>query len=151
MLWNSSINWRVYPKWKQRNACLGGISYIIPQAYLKQKMYSVNGYVTAKRVYCKVASSRLSWLVAHFGIFRLLMKEKFDAYELWYLAKIVQSWIVYCLQLYSNLDNQVALPWRNIRGCYYFLCFCCWYRFSSLKFSSLMFDWCGCYEIKSNI
>ena len=32
--------------------------------------------------YHKVASSRLSWLVAHFWIFRLFMKEKFDAYVL---------------------------------------------------------------------
>ena len=30
--------------------------------------------------YHKVASSRLSWLVAHFYIFRLFMKGKFDAY-----------------------------------------------------------------------
>ena len=32
--------------------------------------------------YRKVAISRLSWLVAHFHIFRLFMKEKFDAYVL---------------------------------------------------------------------
>ena len=30
----------------------------------------------------KVASSRLSWLVAHSRIFRLFMKGKFDAYVL---------------------------------------------------------------------
>ena len=35
-----------------------------------------------KKAYRKVASSRLSRLVAHFWIFRLLMKEKFDAYVL---------------------------------------------------------------------
>ena len=29
-------------------------------------------------LYCKVASSRLSWLVAHLKIFRLFMKGKFD-------------------------------------------------------------------------
>ena len=45
-------------------------------------------------VYCKVASSRLSWLVAHSRIFRLFMKGKFDAYVLWPLAKSVQYWIV---------------------------------------------------------
>ena len=32
--------------------------------------------------YCKVASSRLSWLVAQLRIFRLFMKGKFDAYVL---------------------------------------------------------------------
>ena len=32
--------------------------------------------------YRKVASSRLSWLVAHIRIFRRLMKGKFDAYVL---------------------------------------------------------------------
>ena len=39
--------------------------------------------------YRKVASSRLSWLVAHFHIFRLFMKGKFDAYVP--LAKRVQN------------------------------------------------------------
>ena len=33
-------------------------------------------------IYRKVASSRLSWLVAHPSIFRLFMKGKFDAYVL---------------------------------------------------------------------
>ena len=42
----------------------------------------------------KVASSSLSRLVAHFQIFRRLMKEKFDAYVLWPLAKKFQNWIV---------------------------------------------------------
>ena len=32
--------------------------------------------------YSKVASSSLSWLVAHFWIFRLFVKGKFDAYVL---------------------------------------------------------------------
>ena len=45
-------------------------------------------------IYRKVASSRLSRLVAHLRIFRLLMKGKFDAYVLWPLAKWVQNWIV---------------------------------------------------------
>ena len=44
--------------------------------------------------YRKVASSRLSRLVAHLRIFRLFMKGKFDAYVLWPLAKRVQNWIV---------------------------------------------------------
>ena len=33
--------------------------------------------------YSKVASSRLSWLVAHPSTFRMFMKGKFDAYVLW--------------------------------------------------------------------
>ena len=33
-------------------------------------------------IYCKVASSRLSRLVAHPSIFELFMKGKFDAYVL---------------------------------------------------------------------
>ena len=44
--------------------------------------------------YRKVASSRLSWLVAHSRIFRLFIKGKFDPYVLWPLAKRVQNWIV---------------------------------------------------------
>ena len=44
--------------------------------------------------YRKVASSRLSRSVAHFHIFRLFIKEKFDAYVLWPLAQRVQNWIV---------------------------------------------------------
>ena len=44
--------------------------------------------------YRKVTNSRLSRLVAHFWIFRLFMKGKFDAYVLWPLAKTVQNWIV---------------------------------------------------------
>ena len=44
--------------------------------------------------YRKVASSRLSWLVAHSRIFRLFMKGKFDACVLWPFIKRVQNWIV---------------------------------------------------------
>ena len=45
-------------------------------------------------IYCKVASSRQSRLVANLRIFRLLMKGKFDAYVLWPLTKRVQNWIL---------------------------------------------------------
>ena len=45
-------------------------------------------------IYYKVASSSLSRLVAHFQIFRRLMKGKFNAYVLWPLAKKFQNWIV---------------------------------------------------------
>ena len=44
--------------------------------------------------FCNVARSSLSQLVAHFQIFRRLMKGKFDAYVLWPLAKMFQNWIV---------------------------------------------------------
>ena len=36
-----------------------------------------------KEFYRKVTSPRLSWLVEHSRIFRLFMKGKFDAYDLW--------------------------------------------------------------------
>ena len=39
-------------------------------------------------IYRKVASSSLSWLVAHLRIFIMFMKGKFDAYVLWLLAKV---------------------------------------------------------------
>ena len=42
----------------------------------------------------KVASSRLTQLVAHQSIFRVFIKGKFDAYVLWPLAKSLQNWIV---------------------------------------------------------
>ena len=42
----------------------------------------------------KVASSRLSRLVAHFQIFKRYMKGKIDAYVLLPLAKKFQNWIV---------------------------------------------------------
>ena len=45
-------------------------------------------------VYRKVANNKLSRLVAHLRIFRLFIKEKFDAYVLWPLAKKIQNWIV---------------------------------------------------------
>ena len=44
--------------------------------------------------YHKIASSSMSWLVAHIQIFSRLMKGKFDAYVLWPLTKKFQNWIV---------------------------------------------------------
>ena len=38
-------------------------------------------------MYCKVASSRLSWLVAHPSFFRMFMKGKCDTYVLWPFSK----------------------------------------------------------------
>ena len=61
-----------------------------------QDVYNLYAKCTKKcaNIYCKVASSSLSWLVAHFQIFRRLTKGKFDAYVLWPLAKKFQNWIV---------------------------------------------------------
>ena len=44
--------------------------------------------------YRRVSSSSLSRIVAHFWIFRRLLKGKFDAYVVWPLAKNVQNLIV---------------------------------------------------------
>ena len=46
------------------------------------KVENTNSMKHSQHTYRKVASSRLSRLVAHFWIFRLLMKAKFDAYVL---------------------------------------------------------------------
>ena len=51
-------------------------------------------WVCTKNSYRKVASSRLSQLVANFHIFRLFMKGNFEGYVLWPLDKMVQNWIV---------------------------------------------------------
>ena len=71
-----------------------------------QPSFSETLFLTVTLEYRKVASSRLSQLVAHSRIFRLFMKWKFDADVLWPLAKRVQNWIhsrpVYCSQLYST-------------------------------------------------
>ena len=76
--------------------------------------------------YRKVASSRLSRLVAHPRIFRRLMKGKFDPYVLWPLAKKFQNWInsrpFYCSRL-----NTVCAP--------------AWKLFSSAQLSLKIFSW----------
>ena len=58
-------------------------------------------------IYRKVASSRLSRLVAHPSIFRLFMKGKFDAYvsTVTFVTKSskLNSRPVYCSKLYSTL------------------------------------------------
>ena len=49
----------------------------------KTKLNTVQGYLSVffwKISYHIVASSSMSWLVAHFQTFRRLMKGKFDAY-----------------------------------------------------------------------
>ena len=53
--------------------------------------------------YHKVASSRLSWLVTHIGIFSWLMNGKFDAYVLWSLTKS------YKIEWYDHLLYLVCL------------------------------------------
>ena len=54
-----------------------------------------------------VVSSRLSRLVAHFQIFRLFMKGKFDAYVLWPLSQRVQNW---------TKDRSTARDFTDLRG-----------------------------------
>ena len=68
--------------------------------------------------YRKVKSSRLSRLVAHFHIFRLLMKGNFDAYVLWHLDKMVQNWIV---DRYTSRDFKVnySLQFIMVMGYFY--------------------------------
>ena len=61
-------------------------SFALPQASLIE--------IWSYKIYRKVASSSMSWLVAHLMIFRNLMKGKFDAYVVWPLAKKIQNWIV---------------------------------------------------------
>ena len=46
------------------------------------KNESSNFGLIEETIYRKVTSSRLSWLVAHLGIFRLFIEGKFDAYVL---------------------------------------------------------------------
>ena len=66
--------------------------------------------------YRKVASSSMSWLVAHFQIFRRLKKGKFDAYVLWPLAKKFQNLIVdwstardFTVDIWRETVNQLIL------------------------------------------
>ena len=63
-----------------------------------------------KLIYHKVVSSRLSRLVAHWGIFRLFMKGNFDAYVLWPLNKMVQNWIVD----WSTAHNFTVISNKNV-------------------------------------
>ena len=42
---------------------------------------------------CKIASSILSWIIAHLRIFRLFMNRKFDPYVMRPLDRKVQNWI----------------------------------------------------------
>ena len=82
-------------------------------------------------IYCKVASSSLSRLVAHFWIFRLFMKGKFDAYVLWPFAKRVKNWnivatiwICYSFQFgqrsrYISIKFSLHKQSENPKMCYY--------------------------------
>ena len=60
-------------------------------SFLARYSMQAKGALESEKIcdYRKVASSRLSRLVAHFHIFRLFMKGKFDAYVL--LAKSFQN------------------------------------------------------------
>ena len=63
----------------------------------------VNGLVCIWNKYRKVASSRLSLLVAHLQIFRLFMKGKFDTYV---KSSKLNSRPVYCSRLYGRHADQ---------------------------------------------
>ena len=47
---------------------------------ISSKYYGAFFHSLAETIYHKVVSSSTSWLVAHFQIFRRLMKGKFEAY-----------------------------------------------------------------------
>ena len=86
--------WAAWPQelgWPHQNPG-GGWSRSTARAQFNVRpvIYFLNVLLT----YRKVASSSMSWLVAHLRIFRMLMKGKFDAYVLWPLAKKFQNWIV---------------------------------------------------------
>jgi hypothetical protein len=65
---------------------------LVIQTFFKKS--STKSLWSIKTLYRKAASSRLSWLVALFHIFRLFIKGNFDSYVLWTFDKIVQNWIV---------------------------------------------------------
>ena len=91
--------------WLKWNGLLGGTSiywnliwfnwseWILVNHAVVSKMarFHQHKYIST---YPKVASSSMSRLVAHYQIFRRLMKWKFDVYVLWPLTKKFQNWIV---------------------------------------------------------
>ena len=85
--------------------------------------------------YHKVASSRLSWLVALPRIFRMLMNGIFDAYVLWPLAKKFQNWIV---------DRSTAcdftVPIRPLLDFTWFATFLSWSKITFLSWSKIIFS-----------
>ena len=95
--------------------CYGVLTFVLPVFWIFLSEINLFNYwkiqrevaslefSTYKHTYRKVASSRLSWLVAHLRLFRLFMKRKFDAYLLWPLANWVWNWIEYFSWLYSSL------------------------------------------------
>ena len=62
-----------YASWEMRNSAISKY-YCVFRTMKKKLLISIT--------YRKVASSSMSQLVAHFQIFRMLMKEKSDAYVL---------------------------------------------------------------------
>ena len=60
---------------------LGQLIHLEPQSRVSKVVADHDDLLTQSR-YHKVASSKLSWLLAHLRIFRLFMKGKFDAYVL---------------------------------------------------------------------
>ena len=80
---------------------------ILPFPVSIRSAFTVCCVLNKFNTYREVGSIRLSWLVSHPSLFRMFMKEKFDAYVLWPSAKRVQNWIVDLLP--STLWNQIVI------------------------------------------
>ena len=91
LVWKQYIKKELYCscKWKLRRARFSTVYYFFGSTTYAHCTFSSNLFHGHTYTYRKVASSSLSRLVAHFWVFRLFMKGKFDA-----LAKRVQNWIV---------------------------------------------------------
>ena len=111
--------------WLRLNELLGGTSIYWNLIWFNwSEWILVNHAVVSKMArfhqlkyistYPKVASSSMSRLVAHFQIFRRLMKGKFDAYVVCvtFGQKVpkLNSRPVYCSQLYGTLNNHCCCP-----------------------------------------
>ena len=103
--------------------CYGVLTFVLPVFWIFLSEINLFNYwkiqrevaslefSTYKHTYRKVASSRLSWLVAHLRLFRLFMKRKFDAYLLWPLVKWDQNWIVdWSTACYFTVGDTGAKP-----------------------------------------
>ena len=108
-------------KWKSRHSCieisqvcesLRGHAHVSSTKWIGRLFNLQHLLIMFEKLfvetYRKVASSRLSRLIAHPRIFRLFMKGNFDAYVMWPLDKMVQNWVV---------DRSTA---REFTVCFYF-------------------------------
>ena len=81
-------DWGPWLFWSPRN--------LVPMKFGPREIWALH-----ENQYSKVASSRLSQLVAHSRIFRLFMKGKIDACVLWPLAKWNQKGLLGGLQSHT--------------------------------------------------